>query len=398
MSQISNLKLSKRARQLTPSPTLAITAKAKALKSQGLDVIGLGAGEPDFNTPKHILTAAQTAMEEGQTKYTASAGVPELIQAIIEKLRNENGLSYQSNQISVTVGAKHALYNLFQVLLDEGDEVIIPSPYWVSYLDQVKLAGGAPVVIEGKEEHSFKITPEQLEQAITDHTRAVIINSPSNPTGMLYSREELEAIGEVCIKRDILIISDEIYEHLIYDDQPHVSIASLSPELYARTFVINGLSKTFSMTGWRIGYIAGDSEVIAAITDLSSHSVSNATTFAQYAAVAALTGTKEPVEEMKKSFKERRDYVIGRINQIPGLSCQKPAGAFYAFVNIREALESSPYQDPDQWSEALLEKEQVAVVPGSGFGSNDHIRISYATSMQNLREALDRIERFVKNG
>lgn len=398
MSQISNLKLSKRARQLTPSPTLAITAKAKALKSQGLDVIGLGAGEPDFNTPKHILTAAQTAMEEGQTKYTASAGVPELIQAIIEKLRNENGLSYQSNQISVTVGAKHALYNLFQVLLDEGDEVIIPSPYWVSYLDQVKLAGGAPVVIEGKEEHSFKITPEQLEQAITDRTRAVIINSPSNPTGMLYSREELEAIGEVCIKRDILIISDEIYEHLIYDDQPHVSIASLSPELYARTFVVNGLSKTFSMTGWRIGYIAGNSEVIAAITDLSSHSVSNATTFAQYAAVVALTGTKEPVEEMKRAFKERRDYVIDRINQIPGLSCQKPAGAFYAFVNIREALESSPYHDPDQWSEALLEKEQVAVVPGSGFGSNDHIRISYATSMQNLREALDRIERFVKNG
>lgn len=390
------IKLSKRARQLTSSPTLAITAKAKVLKSQGLDVIGLGAGEPDFNTPDHIIEAAKKAMDEGKTKYTSSAGVPELIEAIIEKLKRDNGLTYQANQISVGVGAKHVLYNLFQVLLDEEDEVIVPSPYWVSYLDQIKLAGGVPVVVKGEESHSFKITPEQLEQAITERTRAVLINSPSNPTGMLYTREELEKLGEVCIEKDILIISDEIYEHLIYEGSTHVSIASLSPELYARTFVVNGVSKTYSMTGWRIGFVAGDSQVIAALTDLSSHSTSNATTFAQYAAIEALTGSQDSVQEMKKAFKERRDYVVDRLNAIPGFHCLKPPGAFYAFVNIQEALNNSDYQDPDQWSEALLKHKQVAVVPGSGFGSNEHIRISYATSLEQLKAALDRIEEFVK--
>lgn len=390
------IKLSKRARTITPSPTLAITAKAKALKSQGLDVIGLGAGEPDFNTPDHIIEAAKKAMDEGKTKYTSSAGVPELIQAIIEKFQRDNGLTYQPNQISVGVGAKHVLYNLFQVLLDEGDEVIVPSPYWVSYLDQVKLADGVPVVIKGEESNSFKITPEQLEQAITERTRAVIINSPSNPTGMLYTRDELEKLGEVCIEKDILIISDEIYEHLIYEGSAHVSIASLSPELYARTFVVNGVSKTYSMTGWRIGFVAGASEVIAALTDLSSHSTSNAATFAQYAAIEALSGSQDSVKEMKKAFKERRDYVIERLNAIPGFRCLKPSGAFYAFVNIREAVDRSTYQNPDEWSEALLEHQQVAVVPGSGFGSDEHIRISYATSMEQLTAALDRIEAFVK--
>ena len=398
MVHSSNHKLSKRARSLTPSPTLAITAKAKKLKAQGLDVIGLGAGEPDFDTPEHIVLAAKKSLEKGQTKYTASAGVPELIEAILNKFKRDNGLIYQPNQISVTMGAKQALYNLFQVLLDEGDEVIVPSPYWVSYLDQVKLAGGVPVIIEGTEEQSFKITPEQLEQAISKKTRAVILNSPSNPTGMLYTREELGAIGEVCIRHEIFIVSDEIYEHLIYDGQPHVSIASLSPELFRRTFVVNGLSKTYSMTGWRIGYVAGDSEVISAISDLTSHSTSNATSFAQYAAVEALNGSQEPVNTMKEAFKKRRDYVVERLNQIPGFVCLKPDGAFYAFVNIRKAIEASKYDNPDQWSEALLEKEKVAVVPGSGFGSNDHIRISYATSMEELKEALDRIERFVKNG
>lgn len=389
------IQLSKRARQLTPSPTLAITAKAKALKAQGLDIIGLGAGEPDFNTPAHIISAAQSAMEQGQTKYTASGGIPELLTAIVEKLKHDNGLTYEKDQVSVTVGAKHGLYNLFQVLLNEGDEVIVPSPYWVSYLDQVKLAGGVPVIIEGKESNLFKITPEQLDQAITDRTRAVVINSPSNPTGMLYTREELAALGQVCIERDILIISDEIYEHLIYDGPKHVSIASLSPELYERTFVINGVSKTYSMTGWRIGFVAGAKEVIAAVTDLSSHSTSNATSFAQHAAVAALTGPQEPVEEMKEAFRKRRNYVVERLNEIPGFQCLKPLGAFYAFVNIRQALDDSSYQNVDEWSESLLEAAQVAVVPGSGFGSNDHIRISYATSMEQLKEALDRIERFV---
>ncbi len=392
------LKLSKRVQQLSPSPTLAITAKAKALKQEGHDVIGLGAGEPDFNTPDHILQAAKDAMDAGHTKYTASGGIPELKKAIVRKLERDNQLSYQADQIIVTVGAKHALYNLFQVILDEGDEVIIPQPYWVSYIEQVKLAGGVPVVIEGEEKRQFKITPSQLENAITERTKAVLINSPSNPTGMLYTKEELYALGKVCVEKDILIVSDEIYEHLIYDDEKHVSIASLGPEFYERTVLINGVSKTYSMTGWRIGFAAGPAEIIKAMTDLSSHSTSNPTSIAQYAAIAALSGTHEPVEKMKEAFKNRRDYVIQRINSIPGFNCQKPSGAFYAFINIREALNNSngKYNTPDEWAAALLEKEMVAVVPGSGFGSNDHIRISYATSMEQLEEALDRIERFVK--
>lgn len=392
------LKLSKRVQQLSPSPTLAITAKAKALKQEGQDVIGLGAGEPDFNTPEHILQAAKEAMDAGHTKYTASGGIPELKQAIIQKLERDNQLRYKPNQIIVTVGAKHALYNLFQVILDEGDEVIIPAPYWVSYIEQVKLAGGVPVVIEGEEARQFKITPSQLEQAITDRTKAVLINSPSNPTGMLYTAEELRALGEVCIQKDILIVSDEIYEHLIYGEEKHVSIASLGQEFYDHTVIINGVSKTYSMTGWRIGFAAGPAEIIKAMTDLASHSTSNPTSVAQYASIAALNGTQEPVEKMKEAFKSRRDYVLKRLNDIPGFTCQTPPGAFYAFVNIREALTNShgKYSNPDEWSEALLEKELVAVVPGSGFGSNDHIRISYATSMEQLEKALDRIERFVK--
>ncbi|SFJ69281.1 pyridoxal phosphate-dependent aminotransferase [Thermoflavimicrobium dichotomicum] len=393
------MKLSKRVQQLSPSPTLAITATAKALKQQGQDVIGLGAGEPDFNTPEHILQAAKEAMDQGHTKYTASGGIPELKEAIIQKLKRDNQLEYQSNQITVAVGAKHALYNLFQAILDPGDEVIIPAPYWVSYIEQVKLAGGVPVIVNGKEENSFKITPEQLKEAISDRTKAVLINSPSNPTGMLYDKEELKALGQIAVDHDLFIVSDEIYEHLIYDEGiQHVSIASLGPEFYKRTIIINGVSKTYSMTGWRIGFAAGAPEIIKAMTDLASHSTSNPTSIAQYAAIAALNGSHEPVEEMKKAFKERRDYVVKRLNAIPGFKCLKPAGAFYAFVNIREALDQSgKYQTPDEWAKALLEKELVAVVPGSGFGSNDHIRISYATSMEQLERALDRIERFVKS-
>lgn len=393
------MKLSKRVQQLASSPTLAITAKAKALKQQGHDVIGLGAGEPDFNTPVHIIEAAKKAMDAGLTKYTATGGIPELKQAIVEKLQKDNGLTYKSSQIVVTVGAKYALYTLFQALLDEGDEVIIPAPYWVSYIEQVKLAAGRPVILPGSEDTQFKITPEQLKQAITDRTRALILNSPSNPTGMLYTEAELHAIGEICVKNNILIVSDEIYEHLIYDlDKKHVSIASLGSDLYERTVIINGVSKTYSMTGWRIGYAAGPEELIKAMNKISDHSTSNPTSIAQYAAIEALTGTQEPIAEMKEAFKERRDYVVDRLNQIPGFVCQKPAGAFYVFVNIREALDATggTYQSPDEWAKALLEKELVAVIPGSGFGSADHIRISYATSLKQLRSAIDRIERFVK--
>ncbi len=391
------MKLSKRVQQLTPSTTLAITAKAKALRKQGHDVIGLGAGEPDFNTPEPILRAAEEAMRAGHTKYTPSGGIPELKQAIVEKFRRDNGLTYQPEQIVVTSGAKHALYNLFQVIIDPGDEVIIPAPYWVSYIEQVKLAGGTPVIIRGEESRSFKVTPEQLRGAITERTRAFLINSPSNPTGMVYNREELEALGRVCLEHGLVIISDEIYEHLIYGDQAHVSIAQLGPQFYERTIVINGVSKTYSMTGWRIGYAAGHAEVIQAMTGLSSHSTSNPTSVAQYAALAALNGSQEPVQEMKKAFKERRDYVVQRIRNIEGLSIQEPQGAFYAFVNVRDVVESSErFRDVDEWVKALLEEELVAVVPGSGFGSPDHIRISYATSMDQLEKAMDRIERFVK--
>ncbi|GAA5345631.1 pyridoxal phosphate-dependent aminotransferase [Planifilum fimeticola] len=391
------MKLSKRVQQLTPSTTLAITAKAKALRKQGHDVIGLGAGEPDFNTPDPILRAAEEAMRAGHTKYTPSGGIPELKQAIVEKFRRDNGLTYQPEQIVVTSGAKHALYNLFQVLIDPGDEVIIPAPYWVSYIEQVKLAGGVPVIIRGEESRSFKVTPEQLRGAITERTRAFLINSPSNPTGMVYNREELEALGRVCLEHGLVIISDEIYEHLIYGDEAHVSIAQLGPEFYERTIVINGVSKTYSMTGWRIGYAAGHAEVIQAMTGLSSHSTSNPTSVAQYAALAALTGSQEPVQEMKKAFKERRDYVVQRIRNIEGLGIQEPQGAFYAFVNVRNVVEAlGRFRDVDEWVKALLEEELVAVVPGSGFGSPDHIRISYATSMDQLEKAMDRIERFVK--
>lgn len=391
------MKLSKRVQQLTPSTTLAITAKAKALRKQGHDVIGLGAGEPDFNTPEPILRAAEEAMRAGHTKYTPSGGIPELKQAIVEKFRRDNGLTYQPDQIVVTSGAKHALYNLFQVLIDPGDEVIIPAPYWVSYIEQVKLAGGTPVIIRGEESQSFKVTPEQLSGAITERTRAFLINSPSNPTGMVYSREELEALGRVCLEHGLVIISDEIYEHLIYGDQAHVSIAQLGPEFYERTVVINGVSKTYSMTGWRIGYAAGPAEVIQAMTGLSSHSTSNPTSVAQYAALAALNGSQEPVQEMKKAFKERRDYVVQRIRNIGELRIQEPQGAFYAFVNVRDVVDAAErFRDVDEWVKALLEEELVAVVPGSGFGSPDHIRISYATSMDQLEKAMDRIERFVK--
>nr|MBO2496447.1 aspartate aminotransferase [Bacillota bacterium] len=391
------MKLSKRVQQLAPSTTLAITAKAKELKKQGRDVIGLGAGEPDFNTPEPILRAAEEAMRAGHTKYTPSGGIPELKQAIVEKFRRDNGLTYRPEQIVVTSGAKHALYNLFQVLIDPGDEVIIPAPYWVSYIEQVKLAGGTPVIIRGEEERSFKVTPEQLRGAITGRTRAFLINSPSNPTGMVYSREELEALGRVCLEHGLVIISDEIYEHLIYGDQSHVSIARLGPQFYEQTIVINGVSKTYSMTGWRIGYAAGNAEVIRAMTSLSSHSTSNPTSVAQYAALAALNGSQEPVREMKKAFKERRDYVVKRIRNIEGLRCLEPQGAFYAFVNVRDVVEASGrFRDVDEWAKALLEEELVAVVPGSGFGSPDHIRISYATSMNQLEKAMDRIERFVK--
>ena len=391
------MELAKRVQALTPSSTLAITAKAKELKAQGLDVIGLGAGEPDFNTPQHIIDRAYESMKEGHTKYTASAGLPQLKKAIINKLKQDQGIEYKEAEIIVGSGAKHVLYTLFQAILDEGDEVIVPTPYWVSYPEQVKLAGGTPVYCEGKESNSFKITPEDLKKSITDRTKAVIINSPSNPTGMLYTAEELQQLGEVCLAHGILIVSDEIYEKLVYGDAKHVSIAELSPELKKNTIIINGVSKSHSMTGWRIGYAAGDAAIIKAMANLASHSTSNPTTTAQYGAIAAYEGSQEPVEEMRKAFEGRRDAIYEKLISIPGISCIKPEGAFYLFPNVKKAMAATGYANVDDFAAALLEEALVAVIPGSGFGADENIRLSYATSMENLERAIERIAAFIES-
>ena len=390
------MKLANRVQSLTPSTTLAITAKAKELKAQGLDIIGLGAGEPDYNTPQHIIDAAMQSMNEGQTKYTPSAGLPKLKAAIAAKLKRDQGLEYKPSEIIVGSGAKHALYTLFQAILDEEDEVIVPIPYWVSYPEQIKLAGGNPVYIVGSEENQYKITKKQLEEAITEKTKAIIINSPSNPTGMIYSEDELAAIGKVCLEQDILIISDEIYEKLVYGSAKHISIAALSPELKKQTIIINGVSKSHSMTGWRIGYAAGDEAIIKAMTNLASHSTSNPTTTAQYGAIAAYEGPQEPVEEMRQAFESRLNTIYGKLVEIPGVSCIKPQGAFYLFPNVKRAAELTGFSNVEDFTTALLEEALVAVIPGSGFGAPDNIRLSYATSLDLLEAAVERIHTFVK--
>lgn len=389
------VELAHRVMALTPSTTLAITAKAKELKAQGEDVIGLGAGEPDFNTPQHIIDAAVISMNEGHTKYTPSAGLPGLKQAIIKKFAQDQGITYKPNEIIVANGAKHALYTLFQVLLNDGDEVIIPSPYWVSYPEQVKLAGGVPIYIEGLEQNQFKVTPEQLLRSITKKTKAVIINSPSNPTGVLYTAKELLELGEICLEKNILIVSDEIYEKLIYGGSKHVSIAQLSTKLKEQTIVINGVSKSHSMTGWRIGYAAGNKQVIEAMTNLASHSTSNPTTTAQYAAIAAYNGPQEPVEEMRQAFEQRLETIYEKLVAIPGFSCVKPQGAFYLYPNVKRAATMTGFKNVDDFVEALLVEAKVAVVPGSGFGTADNIRLSYATTLEQLENAIIRIKQFI---
>ena len=388
--------LAQRVKTLTPSSTLAITAKAKELKAQGIDVIGLGAGEPDFNTPQNILDAAVDSMNKGLTKYTPAGGLPVLKKAIIDKLQRDNELTYEPNQIIVGVGAKHVLYTLFQVILDAGDEVIIPIPYWVSYPEQVKLAGGVPVYVEGTADQNYKITAEQLRNAVTEKTKAVIINSPSNPSGMIYSKEELAAIAEVAEEKDLLIISDEIYEKLVYGGVKHYSIAQLSPEIKARTIVVNGVAKSHSMTGWRIGYAAGDATIVKAMTDLASHSTSNATTTAQYATVEAYNGSQDTVEEMRKAFESRLEVIYPKLNAIPGFSVLKPQGAFYLLPDVSEAAAKCGYESVDAFASALLTEGNVAVIPGSGFGADATVRLSYATSLESLEEAVRRIDAFVQ--
>lgn len=391
------MKLANRVNTLTPSSTLAISAKAKELKQQGHDVIGLGVGEPDFNTPAYIIEAAKKAMDEGMTKYTPAGGIIELKASIGKKFQRDNNLSYEYNEIIVTTGAKHALFTLFQVILNEADEVIVPSPYWVSYPEQIKLAGGKPVIVDASEENNFKLSPEQLEQAISDKTKAVIINSPSNPTGMMYNQAELEQLGEICLKHNLLIVSDEIYEKLIYTDDKHVSIAQLSEPLKAQTVVINGVSKSHAMTGWRIGFAAGPAPIIKAMSNHASHATSNPTSIAQYAALTAYEAETDPTIQMRETFSERLDIFYQLLTDIPGISCKKPNGAFYLFPNVKQAVTNNGFQTVDDWVTALLEEEKVALVPGSGFGAPDNVRLSYATSVDVLKEAAKRIHRFVIN-
>ncbi|WP_438318510.1 pyridoxal phosphate-dependent aminotransferase [Sporosarcina sp. FA9] len=388
--------LASRVSTLSPSTTLAITAKAKEMKESGIDIIGLGAGEPDYNTPDNILQAAYQSMLEGKTKYTPSGGLPALKDAVIEKFKRDQNLTYARNEIMIGIGAKHVLFTLFQVILDPGDEVIIPTPYWVSYPEQVKLAGGVPVHIEATAATHFKVTAEQIANAVTSKTKAIIINSPGNPTGMIYSKEELQTIADVCLEKDIWIISDEIYEKLVYAEQQHFSIAEVSEDAKQRTLVINGVSKSHSMTGWRIGYVAGDQEVVNAMTDLASHSTSNPTTTSQYAALEAYNGKQDTVEVMRKDFESRLDRIYPQISKIPGFNVIKPQGAFYLLPDVSEAMEKTGYDNVDDFAEALLLKANVAVIPGSGFGSNNTIRLSYATSIDLLEEAVRRIHAFVE--
>src|SRR5699024_1146737 len=391
------MKLSKRVAELTPSSTLAISAKAKELKDEGHDVIGLGVGEPDFNTPDYIIQAAKDAMDSGYTKYTQSGGILPLKEEIVEKLKNDHNLEYETSNIIVTTGAKYALFGLFQSIIDEGDEVIVPTPYWVSYPEHVKLAGGTPVFVEGLEENEFKITKEQLEASITDKTKALIINSPSNPTGMMYSKNELLALGEVCIKHNIMIVSDEIYESLVYTDDKHVSIAELSQELKDLTVEINSVSKSHAMTGWRIGYAAGPKKIIQAMTNHASHATSNPTSIAQYAALAAYTVPNDTLKNMRTIFSERLNKFYELISNIKGIHCIKPKGAFYLFPNVSEAVKLNGFNTVEEWVEALLEEEKVALVPGGGFGATNNVILSYSTSMEQLEEAAKRINRFVNN-
>jgi aspartate aminotransferase len=387
------IKLAARVQAVKPSATLAITARAKALRAAGKDVIGLGAGEPDFDTPDHIKDAAIAAIRAGFTKYTAVDGTTELKQAVIDKFKRDNGLEYTHEQILVSCGGKQSFFNLAQALLDPGDEVVIPSPYWVSYPDMVLLAGGAPVLVNATAEQHFKITPAQLKGALTERTRLVVINSPSNPTGMAYSRDELEGLGEVLREFPrTLIATDDMYEHIRWQSEPFVNILNACPDLTPRTLVLNGVSKAYSMTGWRIGYAGGPAEVIKAMKKVQGQSTSNPTSISQVAAQAALEGPQDCIGMMVKAFKERHDFVVDRLNTIPGIECLPTDGTFYVFPKVQAAIDQLPGINNDlDFAEYLIENAGVALVPGSAFGLGGHARISIATSRDNLEQALNRI-------
>jgi aspartate aminotransferase len=383
--------LSSNAAQLTPSLTLAIDSKAKAMRAEGIDVCGFGAGEPDFDTPEHIKEAAIKALQEGFTKYTPSAGLPELRTAISEKFSKDNGIDYKPSQVVVSNGAKQSCYNAILACCEPGDEVIIPAPYWLSYPDMVKLVGAEPVIVQTKASNSYKMTAEEFENAMTPRTKMVILNSPGNPTGSVYTREELEALVEVALTEDIFILSDEIYEKLIYDDASHVSVASLSKEAYDLTITINGFSKAYAMTGWRLGYLGAPDHIAKVIDSLQSHSTSGPNSFAQKGAVAALKGSQQCVTDMRDEFNVRREYMFERLAAIPNVTTVKPLGAFYMLADISKfGLSSTNFAD------RLLSKAEVAVVPGIAFGDDKTVRLSYATDLETIKTGLDRIEQFCR--
>lgn len=394
------MNISKKFQSVAPSSTLAITAKVNEMKANGINVVGFGAGEPDFNTPEHIREAAIKAINEGFTRYTPASGTKDLKAAVAAKFQRENNLSYGIENIVISNGAKHSLMNALGVILNPGDEVIIPTPCWVSYPEMVKLNDGVPVLLKASEEEGFVVSAEKIASAITDKTRAVIINTPSNPTGMIYSEEELRKIADLCVEKNIYVISDEIYEHLIYDGGKHTSIASFNDKIKELTIIINGVSKTFAMTGWRIGYTASNAALAKAMSSVQSHATSNPNSIAQKAAEAALTGSMGPVLAMRSEFEKRRTYMVNRINTLPGVSCLMPKGAFYVMMNIKSLIGKSvngkTITGSNSFAEILLDEALVSVIPCSDFDSDEHVRWSYATSMENIVEGLDRLEEFLK--
>ena len=395
-----SLTLSRKAMEVKPSSTLAITAKAKELRSQGIDVVGFGAGEPDFNTPDNINQAAIKAINDGFTKYTPASGIPELKEAICKKFKEFNGLDYKPNQIVISNGGKHSLTNIFSVILNPGDEVIIPAPYWLSYPEMVKLSDGVPVFVRGEKEQGYKINAKQLEAAITDKTKAVIINSPNNPTGMLYTEEELREIAEVVVKNDIYVVSDEMYENLVYGSQKHISIASLGEEIYKRTITVSGVAKSYAMTGWRIGYTGSSAEIATLMGSVQSHLTSNPNSIAQKATVEALVGPQDTVKAMTKAFDERRQYMYKRVFDLPLVSALEPQGAFYVFIDVSKALEKEyqgkKIETASELARILIDDFNVAVIPCADFGFADHIRLSYAISIEQIEKGISRIENFLK--
>ncbi len=391
--------VSKIAEAVRASTTLAVDSLAKQMKADGLDVVGFGTGEPDFNTPDNINMAAVKAICDGKTKYTPAAGIIPLRKAIAQKLKDDCGVDYDYTQIVVASGAKHSVYIALAAITNHGDEIIIPAPFWVSYYEMVRMVGGTPVIVAAGEEQDFKITAEQLEAAITDKTKCLMLNNPSNPTGMIYSKDELQAIADVCVKHDLYILADEIYYQLIYDGMEFTSIASLGEEVKERTLLINGVSKSYAMTGWRVGYCAANKTLAKIMSNFLSHSTGAPSTISQWASVEALTGPQESIEAMRLAFLERRDYIVKRINEIPGVSCIKPNGAFYVMMNMEKlvgrTLGGKLIENDDDFAVALLEKALVAVVPCSGFGMKNFVRWSYAASMENIEKGLDRLEKFI---